>query len=128
MVDAMVNKLTQTDQDYLVVRARQDAVALGALYEKYYERILRFCIHRLFNRTTAEDATSTIFLNVARKIGDFEGESEEDTPVTRTWGEPAELGAVASKPVLLVHEELIEVQIAGTPWMTLDRSTGEPVE
>ena len=40
----------------------------------------------------------------------------------------AELGAVASKPVLLVHEELIEVQIAGTPWMTLDRSTGEPVE
>jgi hypothetical protein len=40
----------------------------------------------------------------------------------------AELGAVASKPVLLVHDEVIEVQIAGTPWMTLDRSTGEPVE
>lgn len=40
----------------------------------------------------------------------------------------AELGAVASKPVLLVHEELIEVQIAGTPWMKLDRSTGEPAE
>ena len=40
----------------------------------------------------------------------------------------AELGAVASKPVLSVHEELIEVQIAGTPWMTLDRSSGEPVE
>jgi Flp pilus assembly protein CpaB len=40
----------------------------------------------------------------------------------------AELGAVTSKPALSVHEELIEVQIAGTPWMTLDRSTGEPVE
>lgn len=40
----------------------------------------------------------------------------------------AELGVVTSKPVLSVHEELIEVQIAGTPWMTLDRSTGEPVE
>lgn len=40
----------------------------------------------------------------------------------------AELGAVTSKPELLVHGELIEVQIAGTPWMTLDRSTGEPVE
>ena len=39
-----------------------------------------------------------------------------------------ELGAVASKPVLTVNEELIEVQIAGTPWMTLDRSTGEPVD
>lgn len=40
----------------------------------------------------------------------------------------AELGAVTSKPTLMVHEELVEVQIAGTPWMTLDRSTGEPVE
>lgn len=40
----------------------------------------------------------------------------------------AELGTVASKPVLLVHEKLIEVRIAGTPWMTLDRSTGEPAE
>jgi len=39
-----------------------------------------------------------------------------------------ELGAVTSPPVLTVNEELIEVQIAGTPWMTLDRSTGEPVE
>ncbi len=40
----------------------------------------------------------------------------------------AELGAVATEPTLLVREELIDVQIAGTPWMTLDRSTGEPVE
>jgi len=40
----------------------------------------------------------------------------------------AELGTVASKPVLSINEELIEVQIAGTPWMTLDRATGEPVE
>jgi hypothetical protein len=40
----------------------------------------------------------------------------------------AELGAVTSTPALSVTEDLIEVQIAGTPWMTLDRSTGEPVE
>ena len=40
----------------------------------------------------------------------------------------AELGAVTSPPVLMVNEEFIEVQIAGTPWMTLDRSTGEPIE
>ena len=40
----------------------------------------------------------------------------------------AELGAVTSKPVLVVNEELIEVQIAGTPWMTLDRSTGQPLD
>jgi len=40
----------------------------------------------------------------------------------------AELGSVTGKPVLLVRDEIVEVQIAGTPWMTLDRSTGEPLE
>jgi hypothetical protein len=40
----------------------------------------------------------------------------------------AELGAVTTKPSVLVREEVIEVQIAGTPWMRLNRTTGEPVE
>ena len=40
----------------------------------------------------------------------------------------AELGSVATKPQVSVSEEVVEVQIAGTPWMTLDRSTGKPVE
>jgi RNA polymerase sigma-70 factor, ECF subfamily len=78
MVDAMVKKSTERKQDDLVIRAKLDADALGALYEIYYERILRFCVHRLFNRSTAEDATGSIFLNVARKIGDFKGKTEDD--------------------------------------------------
>ena len=40
----------------------------------------------------------------------------------------SELGAVTTEPAISVKEELIEVQIAGTPWMTLDRSTGRPLE
>lgn len=40
----------------------------------------------------------------------------------------AELGNVTSKPAITVTEEVVEVQIAGTPWMTLDRSTGEPLD
>ncbi|MDH3656375.1 MAG: hypothetical protein OEN21_19105 [Myxococcales bacterium] len=40
----------------------------------------------------------------------------------------AELGSVTSKPAVTVTENVIEVQIAGTPWMTLDRRTGEPLE
>lgn len=40
----------------------------------------------------------------------------------------AELGAVATQPELIVVDERVEVEIAGTPWMTLDRNTGEPVE
>lgn len=40
----------------------------------------------------------------------------------------AELGNVTSTPAVTVIEEVIEVQIAGTPWMKLDRATGEPLE
>lgn len=78
MVDAMVKELTEKDQDRLVTRAKTEADALGQLYERYYERILRFCVHRLFSRPLAEDATGQIFLNVARRIGDFKGEGEDD--------------------------------------------------
>jgi RNA polymerase sigma-70 factor (ECF subfamily) len=68
--------------DDLVVLAKTEAEALGRLYERYYDRILRFCIHRLFNRTTAEDITSSVFLTVARTIRGFQGRTEQDF---RSW-------------------------------------------
>ena len=39
-----------------------------------------------------------------------------------------ELGSLSSSPVIVVLDEVVEVQIAGTPWMTLDKATGEPRE
>jgi len=59
-----------------------DAEALGRLYELYYERIFRFCVHRLFSKETAEDVTSTVFLVVAGKIRTFTGRTEADF---RNW-------------------------------------------
>ncbi len=44
-------------------------------------------------------------------------------PVWRT-----ELGTITTQPVLVVEDEVIEVLIAGTPWMTLERASGKPVE
>ncbi|MBN2457271.1 MAG: hypothetical protein JXB29_12165 [Sedimentisphaerales bacterium] len=64
----MVKNAKQTDSDSLILRARTDADALGELYELYYERIFRFCVHRLFDREIAEDLTSSIFLAVARQV------------------------------------------------------------
>ncbi len=89
MVGVMANTVEQTNNDDLVLRARTDADALGCLYELYYERIFRFCVHRLFNREIAEDVTSTIFLQVARQIRHFAGRTEEDF---RNW-----LYAIAAK-------------------------------
>ena len=62
----------------MVLRARTEADALGRLYEMYYERIFRFCVHRLFDKEIAEDVTSAVFLEVARGIGSFEGCTEQD--------------------------------------------------
>ena len=61
-----------------MLRARTEADALGRLYELYYERISRFCVHRLFNKEIAEDVTSTVFLEVARGIHNFRGQTAQD--------------------------------------------------
>jgi len=82
MVGAMAKTLKQTDIDDIVVRARVEAEALSQLYEKYYERIFRFCVHRLFSKEIAEDVTSTVFLKVAGGIRSFCGRSERDF---RNW-------------------------------------------
>ncbi len=82
MVAIMAKPVEQTAYDDLVVLAKTQAGALGRLYELYYDRIFRFCIHRLFNRTTAEDVTSSVFLTVARTMRDFKGRTEQDF---RSW-------------------------------------------
>ena len=74
----MAESISPGDADKLVVRARTDAVALGRLYELCYERIFRFCVHRLFCKEIAEDVTSTVFLEVARRIRAFPGQTEQD--------------------------------------------------
>ncbi len=82
MVGAMARPVEPTVYDNLVVLAKTQAVALGRLYDLYYERIYRFCVHRLFNKTTAEDITSAVFLTVAGTIRGFKGRTEQDF---RSW-------------------------------------------
>jgi RNA polymerase sigma-70 factor (ECF subfamily) len=78
----MAKVVQQTEDNDLVQRAKTQAEALGRLYEMYYERIFRFCVHRLFNKEIAEDVTSAVFLHVARGIRSFKGRSEQDF---RNW-------------------------------------------
>lgn len=75
--EVMAKAENEINRDELVVRASGDSQALGRLYELYYGRIFRFCLCRLFVREAAEDATSEVFLQVARKIRSFDGQSEE---------------------------------------------------
>ena len=64
--------------DALVLRARTDRDALGRLYDQHYASVLRYCIHRLFDRDMAEDVTSAVFLVVARQVRDFTGQTRQD--------------------------------------------------
>ena len=82
MVGVMAEIDKRTDIDALVVLARANGDALGRLYELYYGRIFRFCVYRLFSKDVAEDVTSTVFLEVARKIRSFTGRTEADF---RNW-------------------------------------------
>jgi len=82
MVAIMAKPVEQTGYDELVELAKTQAAAMGRLYELYYDRIFRFCVHRLFNRATAEDVTSIVFLTVARMMRGFKGRTEQDF---RAW-------------------------------------------
>jgi RNA polymerase sigma-70 factor (ECF subfamily) len=66
------------NDDDLVVRARSDHSALAALYDRYYPRIWRYCLRRLFLRERAEDVTSEVFLHVAAHLPSFAGTTEAD--------------------------------------------------
>jgi RNA polymerase sigma-70 factor (ECF subfamily) len=74
----MAKNIERAEDDGLVLLARTQAEALGRLYELYYERIFRFCVHRLFDKEIAEDVTSVVFLEVARGIRRFTGRTEQD--------------------------------------------------
>jgi RNA polymerase sigma-70 factor (ECF subfamily) len=81
MVGPMANFKSSTC-DELVQRAKIESSALGTLYDRYYERIYRFLLLRVYLPQKAEDLTSEVFLTIAKKIRTFQGDSEKDF---RNW-------------------------------------------
>ncbi|MEJ2703436.1 MAG: sigma-70 family RNA polymerase sigma factor [Sedimentisphaerales bacterium] len=61
------------DDGELIARARRDPAAFVQLYRKHYDAVFRYCVHRLFERLTAEDVTSDVFLKVVESFGSFKG-------------------------------------------------------
>jgi len=60
------------------VRARRDRAAFAVLYDRYYPRVMRYCLRRLFVRGVAEDVVSEVFLQIASHLPGFEGTTEAD--------------------------------------------------
>ena len=64
--------------DALVVLAKTDRQALGALYDRFFPLVHRYCRRRLFDGAAADDVASEVFLQVARSFRRFGGTTEED--------------------------------------------------
>ena len=59
---------SEIDQDILIKEACSDPDAFAQLYRMHYDGVFRYCCHRLFNRQSAEDVTSTVFFKVMAVI------------------------------------------------------------
>jgi RNA polymerase sigma-70 factor (ECF subfamily) len=61
----------------LVARAHQDPAAFVRLYRRHYDAVFRYCVHRLFDRPTAEDVTSAVFLKAVENFRRFKGSEQQ---------------------------------------------------
>jgi RNA polymerase sigma-70 factor (ECF subfamily) len=61
------------DRDQLTAKALNDPAAFVQLYRRHYDAVFRYCVHRLFERQAAEDATSQVFLKVIENLSRFKG-------------------------------------------------------
>ena len=73
----MDNDSNAADEARLIAQARSDPDAFIRLYRRYYGAIFRYCMHRLFARDAAEDATSQIFLKAIEHFGRFKGDAAQ---------------------------------------------------
>jgi RNA polymerase sigma-70 factor (ECF subfamily) len=96
----------EVTDDGLVARMRTDRAAFAALYDRYYPWIVKYCVRRLFDRATAEDVTSEVFLKVASSVRTFPGATESDF---RRWLFRIAINAVnAHLRSTLRRQELLE--------------------
>lgn len=71
-----------SDDDGLAAHLETKRGTLVRLYDRYYTKVLAYCIHRLFSRQAAEDVASDVFLRIAKDIRRFDDSGEEDL---RRW-------------------------------------------
>ena len=57
----------------LIAEAKSNPAVFARLYRRHYDAVFRYCVHRLFERQTAEDITSAVFLKVVENFHRFKG-------------------------------------------------------
>jgi RNA polymerase sigma-70 factor (ECF subfamily) len=77
----MENDSKMASEGPLIARVHDDPAAFVQLYRRHYDAVFRYCVHRLFERATAEDITADVFLKVVENIGRFNGNEQQ----VRNW-------------------------------------------
>jgi len=65
------------DDGQIITQARNSPEAFARLYRRHYDAVFRYCVHRLFERQTAEDVTSIVFLRVVENFSRFKGNEQQ---------------------------------------------------
>ena len=73
----MDNESKAANDGQLIAEARNNPTAFVQLYSRHYDAIFRYCVHRLFERHTAEDVTSQVFLKVVENLVSFKGNERQ---------------------------------------------------
>jgi RNA polymerase sigma-70 factor (ECF subfamily) len=68
----IVQELSVQEEESLIRRAKErDPVALSQLYEDNFDKIYRYIVLKIGDRTEAEDMTQQVFLNVIKAIPSY---------------------------------------------------------
>ena len=69
-------KSVRSENSYLSVKTNRDELA--DIYDRYFDRIYAFLLHRVYNIAYAKALTSEVFLKVTNAISTFKGNKEKD--------------------------------------------------
>src|SRR5262245_53205470 len=72
-----------TEQQIVDAVRRGDQSALGDLLQTYQHRIFNTCLRMVSNRDDAAEVSQETMLKIVEHIGDFHGQSEVGTWITR---------------------------------------------
>ncbi len=61
----------QDEQDLVYRAQRGDKEAFARLYESYFDKIYRYVVLKMGNKTEAEDVTQQVFLNALQSLSSF---------------------------------------------------------
>lgn len=66
----------EPDDEQLILQARQDPLAFGALYDKYSYRIYRYIYRQVYDETLANDLTSITFEKAMRGLPNYQWQNK----------------------------------------------------